>query len=523
MCGRYFSERAATDPNFSYLPNIFAPDAKDCLSPPVQRNVTALTLTISVITGALSAITAPRLGALSDRYGRKRIMVIASSGGLVGEVITILAANFPDKIHYNWLILSAFVDGLAGSFTVGSVMSQSYTSDCTPPSKRAVAIGYMHACLSVGMALGPLFGGFVVEKTGSLLSMFYLVLGCHIVFILYIIVLLPESVSKRRQMLAREKHAKMQAVRAAGEEDDDLASAASGPSATLRVLFRGIRKSNPLAPLRILLPPGRRLGKVRRNLVILAAMDTILLTSIMSSGSVTMLYAESMFHWGNLETSEFISLLSMVRVLVLMVIFPIINYVFRTRPAQRRRRESGVAPVEVNAGADEIDVWLIRTAVISDILGVTGYVFVRTPALFVMCGVITAFGGLGMATIQSSLTKQVPSERVGALLGAIGLLHAIARIIAPLIFSGLYMATLDVFPQAVYVLVSTLFTIVFGMSLFVRPHGMSKVLSSLAAVCSVALTSRPAVYLTESDDVPSPVIAPQNQTDLMEDDVVPRI
>ncbi len=481
VCRRYFSDR--DHDHFHVLPVVPGADNPQCQIPEVQRQVATFSLIISVVVGSLSAFTAPRLGALSDRYGRKGIMVISSSGGIVGEVITILAANYPDLIHYNWLILASVIDGLTGSFTAGSVVSHSYASDCTPPSKRAVSFGYMHACLFTGMAFGPLLAGYFVAWTGSLLSIFYVTLGCHIVFILYIILILPESLSARRQKVARENYAiEQDAIKAKIREEDAREAAADlsgertqkrGLAGWARSSTTRLRRSNPLAPLKILMPKGQHNAGVRRNLLVLATVDTLIISAAMSMGGVTLLYSEFVFHWGNFETSAYISLVSMVRVVVLMGIFPIINYVFRVRPAARRRRISGEVPSEVNSGADVLDVWLIRTAIFSDVLGVTGYIFARTPTVFVLCGVITAFGGLGSATIQSSLTKHVPPDRVGQLLGAIGLLHSISRIFAPMLFNGLYAATVGSYPQAVFVLISFVFLFVFILSLLIRPFGKS--------------------------------------------------
>ncbi|CAK7202434.1 hypothetical protein SEUCBS139899_005157 [Sporothrix eucalyptigena] len=477
VCRRYFADR--DNDGFHVLPVVPGADNPQCQIPEVQRSVATFTLVISVIVGSLSAFTAPRLGAMSDRFGRKGIMVVSSCGGLVGEIITILAANYPDLIHYHWLIAAAVFDGLAGSFTAGSVVSHSYTSDCTPPSKRAVSFGYMHACLFTGMAFGPLLAGYFVEWTGSLLSIFYVTLGCHITFILYIIFILPESLSVRRQNIAREKYAKEQEVFAAKVREEDLReqeaettglrTRKTGLAVLVRRTVLKVRRSNPLAPLKILLPKGLHQRRARRNLIVLATVDTLILSASMSMGGVTLLYSEFMFHWGNFETSAFISLVSMVRVVVLMGIFPIINYFFRVRPAARLRRISGEAPSETNTGADRLDVWLIRSAIFSDVLGVAGYIFARTPAVFVLCGIVTAFGGLGSATIQSSLTKHVPPDRVGQLLGAIGLLHSLSRVFAPMIFNGLYAATVGSYPQAVFVLITGVFSFVFLLSFLIRP------------------------------------------------------
>lgn len=493
ICRRYFADR-----------QLGGGGNHQCQTAEIQRSVSAFMLAINVVTGTLSALTTPRLGALSDRYGRRGVMVLTSCGGLAAEVLTIFAGLYPDRVHYNWIIGAAVLDGLAGSFTAGSVVSHSYASDCTPPSRRSVAFGYMHACLFLGMAAGPLLSGYFVEWTGSLLSIFYVTLACHVAFIAYIATLLPESRSPRRQLAAREKHALEQQARATAHRAHDALEARLGRLPThkaarqLRALLLRVQRSNPLAPLAILYPKGVLQARVRRNLLLLAAIDTVLLAVAMSLGSVTLLYSEYQFHWGNFETSMFMSLVSMVRVLVLMAVYPVVNYLVRTRPAARRRRQSGVDPVEANTGADELDVWIIRSAIVSDVAGMIGYIFARSPAVFILSGIVTAFGGLGSATIQSSLTKHVPADRVGELLGAIGLLHSLSRVFAPVVFNGLYAATVASFPQAVFVLVTFCFTVILGFSCFVQPH----------------------VYLTEPE--PEPLREEEDEL-FVEDDVIPSI
>ncbi|KAK4210404.1 major facilitator superfamily domain-containing protein [Rhypophila decipiens] len=449
VCGRYFSDRLEEDPNFIFTPVVLGDDNPQCRhNKDVLQGVAALTLVVNVTIGILSSLTAPKIGALSDRYGRRRLLVLCSMGGIMAEIITILAATFPTVIHYRWLILGAFFDGLTGSFTAGSVLSHSYTSDCTPPSKRGLAIGYLHSCLFAGLALGPLISGYFVKWMGSLISIFYVTLGCHIFFVLFIAFIIPESLSKKRQLLAREKYeAKKQNL---------------GPAS--------LKTTNPLAPLEILFPRGPENRRLRRNLITLALLDTAIIGAAMSAGSVTILYTQDTFNWGNLESSQFISGVSMVRVIVLLGIFPVINYIFRIRPEARRRRESGVALVEKNSGADKLDIWIIRIALLSDVIGVTGYIFVRTSALFVICAVFTAFGGLGSATIQSALSKHVPSESVGQLLGAIGLMHASSRIVFPVIFNALYYATVKIYPQAFFVLLTAIFGVCMLASWLIRPH-----------------------------------------------------
>ncbi|KAL7628803.1 hypothetical protein AAE478_000318 [Parahypoxylon ruwenzoriense] len=516
VCRGYFTDRQVLDPDFSFKPVIMGADNSQCNVPAVQKIVATFTLIMSALTGALSAFTAPKLGSLSDRYGRKRLMVISSCGGLVNEVITILAAKFPETVDYQWLILGCFFDGIAGSFTAGSVLANSYTSDCAPPSKRGVHIGYLHACLFSGLAFGPLLAGYFVEWTGSLVSIFYVALGCHVFVILYFWFILPESISRKRQMAARENH------RAERESTaDQLRTVLPGSAGNffgshvgsflsdhMGAWLPAVLSANPLAPLKVLFPSGRTNGPLRRNLILLALIDTMILSSAMGAGTVIVLYSEYMFNWKTLEASRFVSIVSMMRVVILLGIFPVINYVFRIRPLRRRRRENGdLNIVETNSGADKLDVWLLRLALVSDTVGTVGYIFVRREELFIACGLATAFGGLASATVQSSITKHVPAQRVGSLLGAIGLLHSLGRVFAPALFNGLYAGTVETFPQAFFVLLASLFGLAVLGSFFIRPHRKLHIPALLINKRTSKLTST-LVHMRDDDFAEVPVQAP---------------
>ncbi|KAL7784847.1 MFS general substrate transporter [Trichoderma ceciliae] len=453
VCKQYFADQQLIDPHFTYKPIVLGSDNPQCNIPEVQRNVATFMLSLNLVIGGLSAIVAPKLGHLSDRYGRRKLMSLASCGGLLSEVITILCAKYPQNFNYRWMILGAVFDGITGSFTAGSILSQSYTSDCTPPSKRAVSIGYVHACLFTGLALGPLMAGYFVKWTGELISIFYVALGCHAFFIVFVRFVLPESLSKRRQMLAREKLAR-------SEAEQDLNERL--PSRLLH---------NPFATFKILWPTGPGTSpRLRINLVALAVADTIIMGSMMAVGNVLMLYSEFKFGWGNFETSRFISSLSMIRVVVLMVIFPIINYIFRTRPAALRRRASGAPLIEANSGADNLDVWILRFALTSDVLGCIGYTLSRNQHLFFASGMVTAIGGLGSATVQAAVTKHVPASRIGQVLGAVGFMQALSRVVGPVMFNGLYAMTVGTFPQAIFVLLVGLFSIGLICAFILKPH-----------------------------------------------------
>ncbi|KAL8734593.1 MAG: hypothetical protein Q9181_003159 [Wetmoreana brouardii] len=456
ICRQYFADQQFKDPNFQAMPVMFGADNPQCQIPAVQSLVSNFTLYGNVITGLLSAVTSPKLGSLSDRYGRTRMIAFVSSGMLISEIITVLAARMPDTFSVNWLFLGFVADGLCGSFVASMALTNAYVSDCTPPAKRNVAFGYFHGVLFAGIALGPLLAGYLVRWTGTLVSAFYYALIAHTFFASFVLLVVPESLTKERQVAAREKA--------------DLIGNVHGYSDSRATQAKTmLRNSNILAPLKVLWPSGSGpIHIVRRNLVTLAAVDTIMFGVAMGSLTVVLIYSEYMFGWGTFETSLFVSIVNICRVTNLIVVMPSISRLVR---GPRDNATVG------KSGSDHLDLYIIRAAIFFDMLGYIGYATVRQANLFILSGALASVGGMGSPTLQSALTKHVPPEQTGAVLGAAGLLHALARVLGPVIFNSIYSATVGKFTQTVFVCLGGTFFVAFVLSWFIRPHGGSLILS----------------------------------------------
>lgn len=445
LCQEYLSDRAIKDPSFNFMPVIFGADNPQCQIPEVQALVSKFTLYGNLIAGILSAVASPKLGAISDRYGRRRVIAISTMGMLIAEVITIIAATNPNIFSVNWLLLGYAFDGLCGSFTAAMALTHSYAADCTPPSKRNVTFGYFHGCLFTGIALGPIIAGYIIKATGNLLTIFYIALACHLTFVSFLLFVVPESLSKERQMAAREKHR----MKTEGLPQQSLINA--------------LKSANLLEPLEILYPTGEGSSRaLRRNLIFLAAVDTTVFGVAMGSMTVVVIYSEYMFGWGNFESSIFVSIVNTCRVTVLLLIVPLVTRFIRGRRGSVPQR---------NSGCDGLDLAIIRTAIVFDIIGYIGYATVRTGSLLIVSGAIAAVGGMGSPTLQSSLTKHVPRDRTGQLLGATGLLHALSRVVAPTAFNLIYALTVGKFTQTVFVCLAATFGVAFILSWFIKPHG----------------------------------------------------
>lgn len=478
ICRDYLAGRASLNPGFVFTPVMPFEDSTQCRVPAISALATNFTLYISLITGILAAVATPKLGALSDRYGRKVILAVITCGGLLNEIVTIIAATLPDSVNYHWLLLGACLDGMAGSLIASTALMHSYASDCTPPAQRAIVFGYFHVCMFGGVALGPLVAGLIVKTTGNMLTMFYLAFLGHLIYALFVIFLVPESLSRKRQLAVREKD---RITRENTQHDTSI--------------WSKLKVANFLAPLKIIWPTGPGTSShLRINLVLLSVVDTVLTGVAMGAVTVMLYYSKLQFGWGGFESNMFVAFSNVFRVGALLTVLPCLNYFIRTRYKNRMRRESGVEVEDKQSGSDQLDLYIIRGSLLLELVGFVGFAVVRSGGLFFASGIITSLGGIGSPTLQSALTKHVPHDCVGQLLGATGLLHALARIICPTVFSLMYAATVNSFRQTVFVAVAACFALAFVVSWFIRPHSK---LPSCFDMCEEAHADHRIVYLEE--------------------------
>src|SRR5580658_8562787 len=95
-------------------------------------------------------IFAPVQGSLSDRFGRRSVILISCAGLGLDFILMALAPNLW------WLLLGRVISGIAAaSFSTAGA----YIADVTPPEKRAGSFGLIGAAFGVGFILGPAVGG----------------------------------------------------------------------------------------------------------------------------------------------------------------------------------------------------------------------------------------------------------------------------------------------------------------------------------------------------------------------------
>ncbi|QYM78435.1 TCR/Tet family MFS transporter [Horticoccus luteus] len=141
------------------------------------------------IFAVMQFVASPILGALSDRFGRRKIILVALAGTGLDYLIMGFAPNL------GWLFAARLVSGV----TAGALAAcNAYIADVTPPEKRAQAFGLVGAAFGVGFVLGPAIGGLAGQI--NLRLPFFAAAGCVGLNWLYGLAVLPESLppEKRR-------------------------------------------------------------------------------------------------------------------------------------------------------------------------------------------------------------------------------------------------------------------------------------------------------------------------------------
>jgi DHA1 family tetracycline resistance protein-like MFS transporter len=321
---------------------------------------------------AAQLIGAPLLGRLSDRIGRRPVLLLSVAGTAIGFLLLgfadpigrfiaeMVAPEAANVFVIAVLFLSRIIDGLTGG---NITVAQAYITDVTDEQNRAKGLGLIGAAFGLGFIIGPAVGG-ALSKWGYSLPAF-VATAVSLLNLILIFFLLPESLSVEQRSAASQQRR---------------------PPFTIGALKQALTrpKVGPLLQVRFFFA------------LAFATFQTIFALFAQSIGL-------------NSQTTGF--LLAYVGVISVVVQGGLIG------PLTRRFRETALMVTGLWVMTGALFAWAFTD---------------KLWQIIILILPLAVAGGVLNTVIQSSLTKSVTHQEVGGILGITGSLEAVTRVIAPL-------------------------------------------------------------------------------------------
>jgi len=137
---------------------------------------------------AMQFVFSPVLGGMSDRFGRRPVILLSNLGLGLDYIVMALAPSV------GWLFLGRVISGITSASTS---TAYAYIADVAPPEKRAAGFGMLSAAFGLGFVIGPAIGG-VLGNIDPRLP-FWVAAGFSFLNYMYGLLVLPESLSPERR------------------------------------------------------------------------------------------------------------------------------------------------------------------------------------------------------------------------------------------------------------------------------------------------------------------------------------
>jgi MFS transporter, DHA1 family, tetracycline resistance protein len=347
---------------------------------------------------AMQFVFAPIIGALSDRFGRRPVILLSSLGLGLDYILMAVAPSLA------WLFVGRLISGITSASypTAGA-----YIADVTPPAERAGKFGMLGAAFGLGFIIGPAVGGLLGEI--DLRLPFWVAAGLCLANTAYGFFILPESLPPER-----------------------------------RKAF-SLRSANILGAVRLLRSHPELLGLAGALLVMGLAHESLPNTFV--------LYADQRYGWTPGQVGAVLAIIGVATVVVSMLLVkPLVH-----RLGERRAAITGLS------------------------FGVAGFLcFALAPTGSVFMAGIALIAVLGLANpaLQSLMSQRISALEQGQLQGALGSIRALTGMFGPLIFTGVFAASVQSNDTrllgAPFLLSATLLVAALVIGLWVLPHRPSK-------------------------------------------------
>jgi multidrug resistance protein len=379
---------------------------------------------VALLSTAFSAaqfVMSPVLGGISDRYGRRPVMLVS----IAGSVVAALVLGFA---HALWIVFLARI--VAGSSKANMSTAHAYVADLVPPDQRAKYMGRMGAAMGMGFVFGPGIGGLLGQVFTEL--PFFVSAGLSLVNLIMAAVWLPETHFKDATPSA------------------DHVPATSQTNLQVRAKLLSVEGLS------------RAIRSVRgTHMAWLVAIVFCFYLSFSAMESTMALFGERVFGWGYGETGLFMTYIGVNMVVFqgLVVGRAVARFGEGTTLAIGLLMVAGA--LILLGGVDHFSRWLGFSLVDAD-----GATSVSSLGFYAVGGLLLAGGNGFTSATTSSLVSQVSSrEEQGWNMGVKESASSLARVTGPMVGGPLFQ---HVDPGAPLLAGGVIALITFKVSLLLR-------------------------------------------------------
>ncbi|TFK20295.1 hypothetical protein FA15DRAFT_673617 [Coprinopsis marcescibilis] len=237
---------SSTTNDDSANPDPRRPPSSRCLTDPaVQAKAARLQTILTTTMGFLSALTTGWWGHFGERYGRTKVLAIATFGLFWTDLVFILASTpnlpfplslFSYRSEFNHasrlLLLAPIVEGLLGGWSTLQSATSAYISDCTSPGSRAQIFSRFTGVFYLGFSAGPAIAAWIIRHPGLLRvpsssdtppgqglgrkpaaetqtvsAVFWIAVVCSFINFLLVLFVFPESLNQEKREKAKRAYA----------------------------------------------------------------------------------------------------------------------------------------------------------------------------------------------------------------------------------------------------------------------------------------------------------------------------
>lgn len=165
----------------------------------VQGQANDIVFYNSLLSSLPSAFAAMIFGPLSDRVGRKPIIIVVAAGAALQALGIIAVIHFNINIYY--LLIPSAISGFTGGFASMLSMCFTYIADVSTLKQRTWRIGIVEAMIFAGGALAEAAGGYWLQELDCFFEPpMWLYVGCQGLIIVYVLLYLPESLTRDERL-----------------------------------------------------------------------------------------------------------------------------------------------------------------------------------------------------------------------------------------------------------------------------------------------------------------------------------